>query len=89
MIDENDNVVTGEILSSESDRNRQKEDNFEEEFYTQFQIRRIKMWHLVAVLVIVLLIIALIAYVFVKFIEIFLIVILAGFLLSFIKGIIK
>ncbi len=89
MEDEKDNVVTGEILSSSEERNKQNSQQFEEEFYNQFHVRRIKLWHIFLVLAIVLLIIGFAFYIFIKYIEIMLIIIILGFVLSFVKGLIK
>ncbi len=89
MDNEKDNVVTGEILSSDDDRKQQDNTNFHDDFYSQFQVRRIKTWHILLVIGIILFIIGLAIYVFIKYIEFFLIIILIVFVLRFAKGLIK
>ncbi len=89
MKEENDNVVTGEILSSADERDNKDTSDFENEFYHQFQIKRIKMWHIFLILAIILLIIGLSVYIFIKYIEVFLIIIIFVLSLKFVKGLVK
>ncbi len=89
MEDEKDNIVTGEILSSGEERSQQNNNQFDDEFYSQFQIRRIKTWHIFAVLAVILLIIGLAFYVFIKYIEVILVIIIFALILNFVRGLVR
>ncbi len=89
MDNEKDNVVVGEVISSSEERQNYNQDKFQRDLYGQMKVRTIKPWQIYLALAIIIAIFGLFIYLFIKYIEVFIILIIVGMILNFLKGIVK